>query len=70
MVTDTEVMYEVLARLHGCHLVQMQNGIVTQIKSGSLDQAHYNLLPALLAVETSSNFYVLYEQTAKFSLRE
>lgn len=63
-------MQEVLQKMYGCTLVQIQNGIVTSVSPGMSVQVHCNLLPILFAVETPSAFITLYEQTAEYSLRE
>ncbi|XP_024940811.1 WD repeat-containing protein 81 isoform X1 [Cephus cinctus] len=68
--TDIAVMQEVISRMYGCTLVQLQSGNILSVSNGSVVQPHCNLLPAFLALETDSVFMVIYEQTAKYSLQE
>lgn len=63
-------MQEVLQKMYGCTLVQIQNGSVISVLPGGSVEVHCNLLPILFAVETTSAFVTFYEQTAEYSLRE
>lgn len=63
-------MQEILSRIYGCTIVQINKGKIVSIKSGLETQSHCNLLPVLFAIETSSAFLMLHEQTAQYSLRE
>ncbi|XP_031841126.1 WD repeat domain 81 isoform X2 [Nomia melanderi] len=69
-VSDTSIMQEVLQRMYGCSLVQIQNGLVLSVLPGVTTVAHCNLLPTLFAIETASAFITLHEQIAEYSLRE
>ncbi|XP_076179817.1 WD repeat domain 81 isoform X2 [Ptiloglossa arizonensis] len=69
-VSDTSIMQEVLQKMYGCTLVQIQNGSVISVLPGGSVEVHCNLLPILFAVETTSAFVTFYEQTAEYSLRE
>ncbi|XP_076248923.1 WD repeat domain 81 isoform X2 [Calliopsis andreniformis] len=69
-VNDASIMQEVLQKMYGCTLVQTQNGKVVSVLPGIPVQVHCNLLPILVAVETTSAFMMLYEHTAEYSLRE
>ncbi|XP_076671390.1 WD repeat domain 81 isoform X2 [Andrena cerasifolii] len=69
-VSDTSITQEVLQKMYGCTLVQIQNGIVTCVSPGVSMEVHCNLLPILFAVETTSAFIMFYEKTAEYSLRE
>ncbi|KAG7210223.1 hypothetical protein KM043_011773 [Ampulex compressa] len=69
-VSDAAIMQEVLLRMYGCTLVQIKDGVVVSVSAGTSSEIHCNLLPVLFAVETSTAFITLYEQTANFSLRE
>ncbi|CAL7948675.1 unnamed protein product [Xylocopa violacea] len=69
-VSDISIMQEVLQKMYGCTLVQVQNGLVVSVLPGISTEVHCNLLPALLAIETTSAFLTLHEQTAEYSLRE
>nr|XP_033329625.1 WD repeat-containing protein 81 isoform X1 [Megalopta genalis] len=69
-VSDTSIMQEVLQRMYGCSLVQIQNGLVLSVLPGVTTEAHCNLLPTLFAIETATAFIILHEQTAEYSLRE
>ncbi|KZC07324.1 putative inactive serine/threonine-protein kinase lvsG, partial [Dufourea novaeangliae] len=69
-VSDTSIMQEVLQKMYGCSLVQIQNGLVLSVLPGVTTEAHCNLLPILFAIETASAFVTLHEQTAEYSLRE
>lgn len=68
--TDVAIMQEVIARVYGCSIVHVQDRIVYSVSSGLTTESHCNLLPALFAIETTTAFIILYEQTAKYSLRE
>ncbi|XP_043478579.1 WD repeat-containing protein 81 isoform X1 [Leptopilina heterotoma] len=68
--TDAQVMQEILTRMYGCTIVQIDKGKIVSIKPGLETQSHCNLLPVLFAIETSSAFLTLHEQTAQYSLRE
>ncbi|XP_015112635.1 WD repeat-containing protein 81 [Diachasma alloeum] len=68
--SDVSVMHEVLTRLYGCPLVHLQNSHVISIAPSTNTRPHCNLLPAILAIETTSAFITLHEQTAKYSLQE
>lgn len=63
-------MQEVLQKMYGCTLIQIQNGSVVSISPGVSNQVHCNLLPVLCAIETASAFLTLHEQTAEYSVRE
>ncbi|XP_046142693.1 WD repeat-containing protein 81 isoform X2 [Osmia bicornis bicornis] len=69
-VSDTSIMQEVLQKMYGCALIQIQNGSVVSISPGVSNQVHCNLLPVLCAIETASAFLTLHEQTAEYSVRE
>ncbi|XP_053982258.1 WD repeat-containing protein 81 isoform X2 [Hylaeus volcanicus] len=69
-VSDTSIMQEVLQKMYGCTLVQVQNGSVISVVPGVSVEVHCNLLPIHFAVETTSAFITLYEQTAEYSVRE
>ncbi|KAK2579115.1 hypothetical protein KPH14_001286 [Odynerus spinipes] len=68
--TDVAIMQEVITRVYGCSIVQVQDRVVYSMSSGLTTESHCNLLPALFAVETTNAFIIFYEQTAKYSLRE
>jgi len=63
-------MHEVLNRMYGCTLVQVQHGTVLSVYNGVLSETHCNLVPVHFVVETTSAFIIFYEQTANYSLRE
>jgi WD repeat-containing protein 81 len=67
---DVVIMHEVLNRMYGCTLIQVQHGIVLSVSNGISSETHCNLAPIHFVVETTSAFIVFYEQTAKYSLRE
>ncbi|XP_017887166.1 WD repeat-containing protein 81 [Ceratina calcarata] len=69
-VSDTAIMQEVLQKMYGCTLVQLQNGSVISVLPGISTEVHCNLLPILFAIETTSAFLTLHEQIAEYSLRE
>ncbi|XP_050471214.1 WD repeat-containing protein 81 isoform X1 [Bombus huntii] len=69
-VSDIWIMQEVLQKMYGCTLVQIQNGSVVSVLPGTPTEIHCNLLPILFAIETTSAFLTLHEQTAEYSLRE
>nr|XP_012148258.1 PREDICTED: WD repeat-containing protein 81 isoform X4 [Megachile rotundata] len=69
-VSDTSIMQEVLQKMYGCILIQIQNGLVVSVSPGISNEVHCNLLPILCAVETTSAFLTLHEQTAEYSVRE
>lgn len=69
-VSDIWIMQEVLQKMYGCTLIQIQNGLVISILPGISTEVHCNLLPILFAIETTSAFLTLHEQTAQYSLRE
>ncbi|XP_043283452.1 WD repeat-containing protein 81 [Venturia canescens] len=68
--SDVAVMREILARMYGCSLIKIRNGHVIGVNPRATSTSHCNLLPALLAVETSLAFMVFHEQTARYSLQE
>lgn len=63
-------MQEVLQKMYGCALVQVRNGNTISVSPGMSREVHCNLLPILFAIETTSAFLTLHEQTAEYSLRE
>ncbi|KAM0737071.1 WD repeat-containing protein 81 [Formica fusca] len=67
---DVAIMYEVLNRMYGCPLVQVQRGVVLSVSNGASSETHCNLVPIHFVVETTSAFIIFYEQIANFSLRE
>lgn len=69
-VSDVVIMHEVLNRMYGCTLVQVQHGTVLSVCNGTLSETHCNLVPIHFAIETTSAFIIFYEQTANYSLRE
>ncbi|XP_036144905.1 WD repeat-containing protein 81 isoform X6 [Monomorium pharaonis] len=69
-VSDVTVMHEILNRMYGCSLVQVQHGIVLSVSNGILSEIHCNLVPVHFIIETPSAFIIFYEQTATYSLRE
>ncbi|XP_012220908.1 WD repeat-containing protein 81 [Linepithema humile] len=69
-VSDVVIMHEVLNRMYGCTLVQVQHGTVLSVCNGTLSETHCNLVPVHFAIETTSAFIIFYEQTANYSLRE
>ncbi|XP_043262168.1 WD repeat-containing protein 81 [Colletes gigas] len=69
-VSATSIMQEVLQKMYGCILAQVKDGSVISILPGVSIEVHCNLLPIFFAVETTSAFVTLYEQTAEYSLRE
>lgn len=69
-VSDVTIMHEILNRMYGCTLVQVQHGIVLSVSNGISSEIHCNLVPVHFAVETPSAFIMFYEQTANYSLRE
>ena len=69
-VSDTWIMQEVLQKMYGCTLVQIQNGSVVSVLPGISTEVHCNLLSILFAIETTYAFLTLHEQTAEYSLRE
>lgn len=68
--SDVAIMHEVLARMYGCTLVQVQRGTVLSVSNGVMSETHCNLAPIHFVVETTSAFIIFYEQTANYSLRE
>ncbi|CAK9833039.1 WD repeat-containing protein 81 [Anthophora retusa] len=69
-VSDVSIMQEVLQKMYGCTLVQIQNGLVVSVSPGVSTEVHCNLLPIIFAIKTTSAFLTLHEQTAEYSLRE
>ncbi|XP_012263057.1 WD repeat-containing protein 81 [Athalia rosae] len=68
--SDVAVMKDIINRMYGCPMVQLQDGSIITVTPGSSWDPHCNLLPALLIVETASTFITMHEQTAKYSLQE
>lgn len=68
--TDVQVMQEILTRIYGCTIAQVEKGKITSVRAGLESQTHCNLLPVLFAIETPSAFLILHDQTAQYSLRE
>lgn len=69
-ISDVAIMHEVLARMYGCTLVQVQHGTVLSVSNGTMSETHCNLVPVHFVIETTSGFIILYEETANYSLRE
>ncbi|KAL6261947.1 hypothetical protein P5V15_007032 [Pogonomyrmex californicus] len=69
-VSDITIMHEILNRMYGCALIQVEHGTVLSVSNGRLSEIHCNLVPIHYAIETPSAFIMLYEQTANYSLRE
>ncbi|KYN05036.1 WD repeat-containing protein 81 [Cyphomyrmex costatus] len=69
-VNDVTIMHEILNRMYGCTVVQVQHGTVLSISNGIMSKTHCNLVPIHFVIETSSAFIMFYEQTANYSLRE
>ncbi|XP_046619150.1 WD repeat-containing protein 81 isoform X1 [Neodiprion virginianus] len=67
---DVAVMKDIITRMYGCPMVQLQDGNVVTVTPGSTRELHCNLLPALLTIETESCFITIHEQTAKYSLQD
>lgn len=63
-------MHEILNRMYGCTVVQVQHGTVLSVSNGILSKTHCNLVPIHFVIETPSAFIMFYEQTANYSLRE
>ncbi|KAL0121651.1 hypothetical protein PUN28_006866 [Cardiocondyla obscurior] len=68
--SDVAIMHEILNRMYGCTLIQVQRGTVLSVSNGILSETHCNLVPIHFAIETPSAFIIFYEQTANYSLRE
>lgn len=69
-VSDVTIMQEILNRMYGCTLVQVQHGTVLSVSNGTLSETHCNLVPIHFVIETPSAFIMFYEQTANYSLHE
>lgn len=63
-------MHEILNRIYGCTLVQVQHGTVLSVSNSIVSETHCNLVPIHFAIETPLAFIMFYEQTANYSLRE
>lgn len=68
--SDVAVIKDVITRMYGCPIVQLQDSCVLSVTAGSTPEPHCNLLTALFAVETASCLITIHEQTAKYSLQE
>ncbi|KYM87455.1 WD repeat-containing protein 81 [Atta colombica] len=69
-VSDVTIMHEILNRMYGCTVVQVQHGIVLSVSNGIVSKTHCNLVPIYFVIETPSAFIMFYEQTANYSLHE
>ncbi|XP_018373789.1 PREDICTED: WD repeat-containing protein 81 isoform X2 [Trachymyrmex cornetzi] len=69
-VSDVTIMHEILNRMYGCTVVQVQHGTVLSVSNGIVSKTHCNLVPIHFVIETPSAFIMFYEQTANYSLRE
>ncbi|KAJ8680450.1 hypothetical protein QAD02_016237 [Eretmocerus hayati] len=67
---ETDLLKEIINRMYGCAIIKLQNKKMTIVKAAVADWNHCNLLPAIIALEIESAFLILYDQTAKYSLRE
>jgi len=63
-------MHEILNRMYGCTVIQVQHGIVLSVSNGIVSKTHCNLVPIYFVIETPSAFIMFYEQTANYSLHE
>ncbi|XP_011058187.1 PREDICTED: WD repeat-containing protein 81 isoform X2 [Acromyrmex echinatior] len=69
-VSDVIIMHEILNRMYGCTVVQVQHGVVSSVSNGIVSKTHCNLVPIHFVIETPSAFIMFYEQTANYSLHE
>ncbi|KAG5305817.1 WDR81 protein, partial [Pseudoatta argentina] len=69
-VSDVTIMHEILNRMYGCTVVQVQHGVVLSVSNGIVSKTHCNLVPIHFVIETPSAFIMFYEQTANYSLHE
>lgn len=67
---DVSVMQEVILRMYNCPLAQVDRSTVVSVMPSIANETHCNLLPALMALEFSTSFIIIYEQTAKHTVRE